>query len=62
MSSDPNPASWPSRLCGWCLLILLAAVALDQAVRILAGIWPWLAAIGLGISGAMAIVWWRRRW
>ena len=62
MSSDPNPASWPSRLFGWCLLILLAAVALDQAVRILAGIWPWLAAIGLGVSAVLAVAWWRRRW
>ena len=43
--TDQDPGSWVGRLFGWSLLLLVAAMALDGAVRILAGIWPVLTIV-----------------
>lgn len=60
--SEPNPGSWVSRILGWCLGLLVAAMALCSAVSIVEGIWPQLC-IGAGIVaivvGIVAII--RRR-
>ncbi|MCB2080970.1 MAG: hypothetical protein KDE55_25120 [Novosphingobium sp.] len=61
MSNEQDPGGWVGRLFGWCLLVLLGAMALQGAMRILAGIWPWLtisAAIG---GGAWLLIAARRR-
>ena len=60
--TDQDPGSWVGRLFGWSLLVLLAAMALDGAVRILAGIWPGLTILCGAICLVLVAVWWRRRW
>lgn len=56
MSGQDNPGSWVSRLFGWCLLVLLAAMALYGAVAIVRSIWLFLS-IGLAVATVIAAVW-----
>lgn len=56
MSGQDNPGSWVGRLFGWCLLVLLAAMALYGAVAIVRSIWLFLC-IGLAIVAISAVVW-----
>lgn len=50
------------RLVGWCLAVLLGAMALYGAVQIIRCIWPWLA-VGLAVLGMVAsTAWLVRRW
>jgi len=56
VSGQDNPGSWVGRLFGWCLLVLLAAMALYGAVAIVRSIWLFLC-IGLAIVAISAVVW-----
>lgn len=64
MSDDRDPGSWPGRLFGWSLLLLLAAMALQGAVHVLEAIWVPLT-ITVALAGVVTVgVWWliRRRY
>ena len=66
MSGQEDPGSWVGRLFGWCLLMLLAAMALYGAVQIVASVWVQLA-LGLAVVLVVLIVGWMlfvrpRRW
>lgn len=56
MSGSENPGSWAGRLFGWCLLVLLAAMALYGAVAIVRSIWLFLC-IGLAAAVFLGMVW-----
>lgn len=59
-----SPSSLVDRVVGWCLSLLLAAMALYGAVQLIHCIWPWLA-IGLAVAVVVAAGWWlvvRWRW
>ena len=56
MSGQEDPGSWVSRLFGWCLLMLLAAMALYGAVAIVRSIWLFLC-IGLAVAAVSALAW-----
>ena len=61
-----TPSSLADKLLGWCLTVLLAALALKIAVDLISSIWPWLV-VGLVVTGFIALVgwvvvrWWRWR-
>jgi len=63
MRDDQNPGSWAGRLFGWCLLLLLAAMALEGTVSILRTIWVPLTILLAVVSGAGLTLWFvaRRR-
>ncbi|GAA1778249.1 hypothetical protein [Nostocoides vanveenii] len=56
MSGQEDPGSWVGRLFGWCLLALLAAMALYGAVSIVRSIWLFLC-IDLAVAAVIAAVW-----
>lgn len=59
MSDGPNPGSWVGRVVGWCFALLVGAMALEGAVRIVEGIWWQLcigAAVALAVAGGIALI------
>lgn len=57
MTVAESPNSLLDKLVGWCVAILLAAMALYGAVLLIQSIWPWLV-IGLAVVGAVILVGW----
>ena len=60
--SSSNPRSWLDGLVGLCFTLLLAAIAVHVAVRLLEAVWPALLLIlgvGLLLVGAVTLL--RRR-
>ena len=65
-----NPGSWVDRLVGWCVGLLLAAVAINCAVALIEQMLPTLVLIlgiiglvGMAVGLALAIRWWlNSRW
>lgn len=51
--SSSNPRSWLDGLLGLCLTLLLAAIAVHVAVRLIEAVWPALVLI-LGIGALLA--------
>lgn len=66
---SPNPGGWLDRMIGWCFGILLSAIALYCAVRLVESILPALIVIAgilgfvaVAISAAVVFSTWRNRW
>jgi uncharacterized membrane protein YgaE (UPF0421/DUF939 family) len=63
---NSGPARWLDQLLGWCLGLLLGAVALALAVHLLESIWPQLliacAVAGLLYGAYVVISASRNRW
>lgn len=55
MSSYSRP-SWLERLVGVCLGLLLAALALHLAVRLIESVWLVLVGIGVGVAALVGLV------
>jgi hypothetical protein len=59
---DLSPSQWPGKTMGIVVTILLAAVALDVAARLLAAAAPILLAVALVFLAAyVAWIWHQRR-
>lgn len=62
MKSAPSGGGLLSRLLTAAIVLLLAAYAINEAVRLLVGVWRPLLVIGVAalcVAGLAA--WWRRR-
>ena len=61
-----GPESLLDRLVGWCVAVLVGALALTGAVWLLQDIWPALAIIGgcvVLVAGlVLGVRWWLGRW
>jgi len=63
MSSYSRPSSL-ERLVGACLGLLVAAVAVYVAVRLIESVWPVLVGLGVGmvgLAGLVTVLRWRRQ-
>lgn len=61
MSKSDDPGSWAGRVFGWCLLVLLAAMALEGAVQIMMSIWLPLTILAAVAGALWLLVAWRGR-
>jgi hypothetical protein len=58
------PSSLLERLLGGCVTVLLAALALHIAARLIEAVWPVLVGIGVGVvvvAGLVAVMRWQRQ-
>jgi len=62
MSGGYGPRSWLDRLVGACFGLLLAAIALHWAVRLIESVWPALVAVAVVVGVVVtAVSAWRAR-
>ena len=61
MSFGPSPSGWLDRLVGACLTLLIGAIAIFVAVRLIEAVWQGLLAVlgvllllGIGVAVAQA--------
>jgi len=61
-----NPLSWPEKLLGLAVVLLLAAWLTNKAMHLLLAVWPALAIVaGTVTFGGLLFAWWRghsQRW